>query len=72
MSVVRFFAAAMLALSATVAFAQAQKAPAVRHLHVDQLVPHAGYHRLDHVFEAQTKNGPKPISDIHAIKALRF
>jgi hypothetical protein len=43
---------------------QAQHSPAVRRLHVDQLIPQAAYRRLDHFFEAQTKNGPKPICEI--------
>src|SRR5260221_3679367 len=38
-----------------------QPAP-VRRLQVDELVAHAGYDRLDHVFLVQIKNGPKPIS----------
>ena len=51
---------------------QAQKPPAVRRLHIDQLVSHAVDHRLDDVFEAQTKNGPKPISDIPSLKLSEF
>jgi hypothetical protein len=41
---------------------EAQEPPAIRRLHIDQLVAHAGHCRLDDFFEAQTKNGPKPIS----------
>ena len=37
--------------------------PAIRRLHVDELVAHAGHRRLDDFFEAQTKNGPKPIAN---------
>jgi hypothetical protein len=42
---------------------KAQQPPAVRRLDVDQLISKAADRRLDDFFEAQTKNGPKPICE---------